>query len=74
MFSHFFNVTYPSLTEGDFPAGKLKNVKILHIQFSKEQIFPITMFTISQLIIYPQILVCPTRNPVSLSAEQAGML
>jgi len=32
MFSYFFNVNYPSLTEGDFPAGKLKNVKILHIQ------------------------------------------
>jgi len=27
MFSHFFNVTYPSLTEGDFPAGKLKKCK-----------------------------------------------
>ena len=46
MFSHFFNVTYPSLTEGDFPVGKLKNVKILHIQFSKEQIFSIIMFTV----------------------------
>ncbi len=55
MFSHFFNVTYPSLTEGNFPAGKLKNVKILHIQFSKEQIFPITMFTISQLVIYLEV-------------------
>jgi len=55
MFSHFFNVTYPSLTEGDFPTGKLKNVKILHIQFSKEQIFPITMFTISQLVIYLEV-------------------
>ena len=52
MFPHFSNVTYPSLTKGDFPAGRLKNVKILPIQFSKEQILPITMFTISQLIIY----------------------
>ena len=41
----------------------LKGVKIAPIQFSKEQIFPITMFRISQFQTLPQNPRFPYKKP-----------